>query len=428
MRTYARGHLLQAALDDAFDEVGSGHSRCVLNQYPGRVITVDIVYSCVGIVSNKLTLFFKYMKTILHCIDTTGPGGAETVFIDLATRLPAEKYRAVVLIRGKGWVYEELCRRGVKPLLMETKGSFNWRYLAGLAGLIRREGVDLIQSHLLGSNVYCSLAGLLTRKPVVATFHGAVDIGQNERFKGLKFGAINKGAGCIVAVSNNLRSDIISRTPLHGAHATVIYNGIDTQDFQRQKSSALRRRFGWADNDIIVGSLGNIRSAKGYDSLLQAASMLHHHMPPVRFVIAGQGKPGGLYEKLLRMREELGLQECVQFVGFVDDPADFLSNLDLFLLSSTSEGFSIATIQAMASNLPVIVTRSGGPEEIVTHGENGWMVPAGNPEVLAKAVETLVDDPVLRATLAGRGRSHAVDNFDINAMLNAYSQVYDGIL
>ena len=47
------------------------------------------------------------MKTILHCIDTTGPGGAETVFIDLATRLPAEKYRAVVVIRGKGWVNEE---------------------------------------------------------------------------------------------------------------------------------------------------------------------------------------------------------------------------------------------------------------------------------------------------------------------------------
>ncbi len=72
------------------------------------------------------------MKTILHTIDTTGPGGAETLFIDLVTRLPGEKYRSVVVIRGKGWVYEELSRRGVDPILLDAKGSFNWRYLAGL--------------------------------------------------------------------------------------------------------------------------------------------------------------------------------------------------------------------------------------------------------------------------------------------------------
>jgi len=102
------------------------------------------------------------MKTILHSIDTTGPGGAETVFIELATRLPADKYRSVVVIRGKGWVYEELCRRGITPVLLDTRGSFNLRYLMGLRKIIRDEGVDLIQAHLLGTSVYCSLAGLLT--------------------------------------------------------------------------------------------------------------------------------------------------------------------------------------------------------------------------------------------------------------------------
>ena len=96
---------------------------------------------------------------------------------------------------------------------MDASGSFNWRYLQGLAALIRRENVDLIQSHLLGSNVYCSLAGLLTRKPVVATFHGAVDIGENERLKGLKFGAINLGARCIIAVSDSLRENIVPGIP-----------------------------------------------------------------------------------------------------------------------------------------------------------------------------------------------------------------------
>ena len=152
------------------------------------------------------------MKTILHTIDTTGPGGAETIFIDLASRLPKEKYRSVVVIRGKGWVYEELCRRGIEPLFMDAKGSFNWRYLADLVSLIRQEGVDVIQSHLLGSNVYCSLAGLITRKPVVATFHGAVDFGGKERLKGVKYSTINAGANSIVAVSGSLRQEILDHT------------------------------------------------------------------------------------------------------------------------------------------------------------------------------------------------------------------------
>ena len=156
--------------------------------------------------------------------------------------------------------------------------------------------------------------------------------------------------------------------------------------------------------------------------------MLRHRLPSARFVIAGQGNQGGLYGKLRRMREELGLKETVQFIGFVADPAGFLSNLDLFLLSSISEGFSISTIQAMAANLPVIVTRSGGPEEIVTHGINGWTVSAGSPVAIAEAVVKLAGDPDLCTTLAEEGRRHAVTNFDIKSMLLAYSNVYDDIL
>ena len=122
-----------------------------------------------------------------------------------------------------------------------------------------------------------------------------------------------------------------------------------------------------------------------------------------------------------------GLQETVQFLGFVEDPADFLSGLDLFLLSSLTEGFSIATIQAMAANLPVIVNRSGGPEEIVTHGVNGWMVPAGNPGAIAEALKYLVGNPALRAMLAAAGRQHVVENFDLSTILDAYGRVYNAL-
>ena len=366
------------------------------------------------------------MLTILHTIDTTGPGGAETVFIELATRLPRDKYRAIVVIRGKGWVYEELYRRGVEPILLDAKGSFNWRYLLKLREIIRRENVDLIQSHLLGANVYSAMAGMMTRIPVIATFHGAVDINTKERFMGLKFGAINFGTKAVVAVSESLRQDLLQRTPLSASKLRIIYNGVPCQAFSLKKTNTLRERFGWGPEVTLVGSLGNIRSAKGYDLLLRAAALLKSHSRPFRFVIAGQGK-AGLEDELLKLRDELGLTDTVQFLGFNDDPAAFLANLDIFLLSSVSEGFSIATIQAMAAGLPVLVTKSGGPQEIVSHGETGWMVEANNPTAIADGLSLLASDNELASRLAAQGKAHATDTFDLSTMLHAYQNLYESV-
>lgn len=369
----------------------------------------------------------ELMKTILHIIDTTGPGGAETVFIDLATNLPKDKFRSIIVIRGKGWVYDELCRHNMHPIILDAKGSFNWRYLKSLAALIRQENVDLIQSHLLGSNVYSALAGLITRKPVIATFHGAVDIGEKERLKNLKFAAINMGTRSIVAVSDNLKKNIINRTPLRSNKVSIIYNGINTSVFMRPTSDRIRNIMGWNEDDIIVGSLGNIRSAKAYDVLLQSAALLKGHSLNFRFVIAGQGK-GRLFDDLLKLKNRLELDDMVHFLGFNDDPAEFLSNLDLFLLSSSSEGFSIATIQAMASGLPVIATRSGGPQEIITNGLNGCLVDPGDPQLIAEAIDKLATDPALNQQLAKKGQEHAINTFDIKNMIAAYEKIYETYL
>jgi len=367
------------------------------------------------------------MKTILHTIDTNEPGGAETVFIDLATNLPKEQYRSIVVISGKGWLYDELRNRGIEPVLANTRGSFNWRFFKDLVTLIRRENVDLIQSHLFGSNVYCSLAGLLLRVPVVATFHGAVDIEMDERFLKLKTGAVNLGANRIIAVSKYLRDNIVNRTKLKGNKIRVIYNGIKTSAFQRPHSSCLRKRFGWADNDVIVGCLGNIHQAKGYDVLLHAAATLKQRSFTYRIVIAGHEKKS-LYADLLNLRARLELEDSVQFIGFYDDPADFLANIDLFLLPSISEGFSIATIQAMAAELPVIATRSGGPEEIITHDVDGWMIEPGKSEAIVEAVEKLARDRALKKRLAVSGRKHAIESFNLDAMLKAYEKLYCELL
>lgn len=367
------------------------------------------------------------MNTILHVIDTTGPGGAETVFIDLVSQLPADRYRSVVVIRGKGWVYEELKRRGVKPYIIDAKGSFNWRYLNSLYRIIRRERVDLVQSHLLGSNVYSAIAALLSRVPVVATFHGAVDIAQQERLKWLKFMLIRVGTSKVVAVTDSLRDELLERTRLRSGQIEVINNGIETEKFRLPRSHRLRDENGWPDDAYVIGSLGNIRPAKGYDILLQAAAKLLQKSSNYRFVIAGQGK-GELYEDLLSLRESLGLEDVVHFLGFVDEPAEFLANIDIFLSSSISEGLPLSAIQAMVAGLPVVATRCGGYQKLIKDGENGCLVDVGDPDALVSGIENVASDKGLQKKLSDNARSYAMSRFDIGAMLQEYEHLYCRIL
>jgi len=364
------------------------------------------------------------LKTVLHVIDTTGPGGAETVFIELASRLDAARYRSIALIRGPGWVEASLQARGIPIFTLDCKGSFNVRYLRELITLIRRERVDVIQSHLLGSNVYCALAGLLTGRRVVATFHGGVDIHTTERFLAAKLGLIRFGARYVVSVSNALTQELLQRASMPRNKIRVIYNGIDTAAFQQAKNTQLRDQFALPADSTVIGALGNIRPAKDYPNLLDAIAQIADEFPQLQVTIAGEGS-GRLMQSLLEQRRTLGLDARVHFVGFVSDPAHYLGNLDFFVLSSNSEGFSIATIQAMATGLPVIATRSGGPEEIITDGIDGLLVAKSASNALADGLRRALRDARLRHDIAANAANTVRKRFDIAQMVNGYCALYE---
>ena len=140
-------------------------------------------------------------------------------------------------------------------------------------------------------------------------------------------------------------------------------------------------------------------------------------------MIAGQSN-SSLTDELLALRKELGLEDKVQFLGFLDDAAGFLSNLDLFLSSSVSEGLPLSAIQAMVAKLPIIATRCGGYNGLITDRENGCLVDVGSPQAIADAIEMVAADPGLQSKLSEKARKHAIETYDIQVMLKAYEQVY----
>lgn len=375
------------------------------------------------------------MPTVLHLINTAGPGGAETVFRDLVDGLPARGWKSFAVVPEFDWLTEQLVARGHEPIIEVCRGRFDLAaHLWRLARLVRRNSIDVIHSHLWGPSVEASLLGAITGIPVVCTIHGRGDLSPEERMRGLKFRILNKGASRVVFVSESLRRFFLEQGPLHPERTTVISNGIDTSlhiaggTGEGATARGARAAFGVpAGERFVVGAVGNLRPVKRYDVFLRAAALLKERSPDYFFVIVGQ-TPRELHAELLSLRDELGLQGHVHFTGFRNDVERAFTALDLFTITSDSEGFSIATVQAMASELPIVATRCGGPEEILEDGRTGVLVDTGSPEQLAEAIDRLRHDPEAHAALGRAARVDAEIRFSLEAQVQSYERLYETVI
>jgi glycosyltransferase involved in cell wall biosynthesis len=361
------------------------------------------------------------MITVLSIIDTGGPGGAETVFAQTATRLDPTRFRSVAVVGGAGWLAGRLAELGLEPHVVPAKGSFNVRYLAALRKLARQNRANVIVAHLYGSAVYASLLGSVLSIPVISVLHGQTDVSSDGRLAGLKRAAVRWGSRKVVFVSERLKCDLAPQLRMPEGHCAVIPNGVDISAFRPCRDRSIREGLGLADEIFLVGSIGNVRTPKAYDVLLEAARIVLSGSRRFHFVIAGDCT-GRLGDELLQLRRTLGLDEHVTFLGLRPDVARVLNNLDVFVLSSTTEGFSIACIEAMACGVPVIATRSGGPEEILGGGA-GVLVPTRDPGAIARAIEQVTSSRNLAADLTAAAMKRVHEEYSLARMISRYERL-----
>lgn len=360
--------------------------------------------------------------SMLHIIDTTGPGGAETIFTQLAAHSRTEGFRPIAIIRGPGWVQQELERLAIETHIIDCKGSFNLKFLRALIKIIRTQQVQLIQSHLLGSAVYAGLAGLLTRTPVYSTFHGLVDVSPKERFRWAKFLIIQLASTQVIAVTDQLREMLMSISTVSAEKVKVIPNGIDVEHYSQERSNALRLKLDLPSDALLIGCLGNVRKAKNYNLAIETLAAVRKAGTDARLLIAGDDK-NALAERHREYARELGMTDYVIWLGFWRDAKGFLNGIDVFLLSSSSEGQPLAVTQAMATETPIVATRCG-VEELLSHQETALLAPVGDATQLAAHINELTDNAQLRTTLTSAARREAREHHSLDAMINTYDTMY----
>jgi len=229
----------------------------------------------------------------------------------------------------------------------------------------------------------------------------------------------------VIAVSNFIREGAI-RCGLPQSMIEVIPDGIELPPELPSKESHARARARWGAGagEFLVGHLGAFTHEKGQEVALQAFQLLREGLPHARLLLAGDGPT---FHQIEIIKRSSALGERVYFCGALQDPAEFFSALDLFVMPSKSEGLGSSALIAMSYGLPVIASRVGGLPEVVEEGRTGWLIEPGSPAMLAQAIMAAAADRALLQQRGLKGRERA-RLFTVDIMVQRTEALYRRLL
>ncbi len=275
----------------------------------------------------------------------------------------------------------------------------------------RNNNVELISAHLAKDYPVAAAAALIAGIPYVITRHVLFRMNRLQR-------SLLRNAKFVIAPSNAVAESLRRQRLFPSEKIVTIRLGLDIDRFPE--------RVGSRHKGFCVGSIGNLDPVKGFDVLIQAASLVSKTIPDAKFKIVGEDRSrDGRNERELRdLIRRLTLENTVELTGWSDNVAEMLSGFDIFVSSSRSESFGVVIAEAMLSGVPVVASETEGAREIIADPSLGQLVPIGSAEALADAIVDLLNNPAKRQLLAVSGREYARENFSLERMVDETEALY----
>lgn len=355
--------------------------------------------------------------SILHLIETGGPGGAEQMLLRLAEEYRRRGLSQVVCLRKDGWLAAEVRQRGFPLEIIPLRGLPDPIWLWQLRRLVKVHNVSAVHAHEFAMNVRGALLSKWLGINSVATVHGKGYFG-DKLVRRLAYRVASRLTN-IVAVSDDIRNHLINKVGMLPGLVSVIANGVDTAHFRFniENRRKLRAQYGVQDDQLLLGTVGSYYPVKGHCYLIDAMQKLLNINNGIKLVMAGQGP---LDKELQIQIHEKCLGTNVQLVGYVEDTSGFLSALDIFVMPSLSEGQPLALLEAAANGRCIVATNVGGIPEIISDHQSGILVSPADSEALANVLAKLICEPELRRNLGNAAMSMVNDNWSIQQSADRY--------
>lgn len=353
-------------------------------------------------------------------------GGAERIVQLLLNQLDRSRYSPTLILLEDKVEYEIPPDITVKCLHKRTPVGF-FRLIYKLAKIIRQEEPYSVISFLTYPNIVLLLAKLLIRYKgrVFVSEHSNPDVSISNQNRPLLFHFLVRKlyplSNCVISVSKGAAQELNEDFSIPKEKIRVIHNSVDIQKV-KTKAEELPDCKWYQNTDMpIIIAVGRLIKAKAYPDLLRAFATVRQKFP-CRLVILGEGQE---QQALNKLSAHLDISNDVAFLRFQENPFAYMAHSNIFALSSHWEGFGNVIIEAMACGVPVISTNCPyGPNEIITDGLNGLLVPVGDTDAMAEAILKLLKDERLRRRLAEAGKRRTED-FKVEKMVAEYEKVFE---
>ena len=369
-----------------------------------------------------------------HVITRLELGGAQQNTLHCVATHDRERFD-VGLLAGAGGMLDDRAREiqdarvDLVPWLVHPVSPIaDLRAIPRLRRWFRARGTTVVHTHSSKAGILGRIAARLARVPVIVhTVHGwsfndTQPVALRAAYTLLERIAA-RWTDRLIVVSSLNRDKGLARGIGDPDRYRTIHSGIHADDFRRPRGvrETVRASLGFGREDIVVGTVGNLKPQKGPLDLIAAAATVLAHDPRFRFMVIGDGPLRGQVEERVRT---LGIGDRVRLLGWRDDVGDLLQAMDVFLLTSRFEGLPRSVLQAMAAGVPVVATAVDGTPEVVLDGETGLLVPPAEPEAAAHAVLRVGTDAALADRLREAASRLMTAEFDLDRMVRDLEAEY----
>lgn len=351
------------------------------------------------------------MKKILRLTTLLDFGGQEKQYLSFTENPQFLKHQYVFSAIGYGGSAEKMLkRRGFEVHVLNRNFAIrNLSNIWAVYQLIRRVRPDIVHTAAAEANFHGIIAAKLAGvKTIIGEEIGIPNhIGIAKRI----FRWVYQLADKVIGVSASVKNHLVATGEIPEDKGAVIYNPVSVPKVFPKFEN---KRF----NIVYVGRLEKVKNVA---TLIKAFAELSDEN--IELTLVGDGREREHLENLV---EELQLSGKVNFIGFSNEPSQYLCNADLFVLPSYSEGFGIAAVEAMFLKVPVLATKIGGIPEFITDGENGWLFNPNDMEELKNKLEVIIKSGHLKA-VGLQGYESAVNTFTVENYVRNLETFYSEI-
>lgn len=366
------------------------------------------------------------MIRVLQVIDGLRIGGAETVLLGLLQLTDHDRFPTYVASVGPtDPEFAERIRALSRGLFVVTgRGLWDPRPVLALASIIRRERIDLVQTHLAGADVEGGFAARLTGRPAVSVLHSVAEdrASYNRPRHILADFATRHFAERLVAVSEVVKESHVTELGVAPDRFSVLPNAPVGAYLLGERFDRMEKRRELSVGDSLVISVASrLDRPKDHETFLRSLPAVVDAHPGVRVFILGDGP---LRDHLVGVCADLDLGDNVVFTGARLDAVEIIAASDVFCHPTLYEGFGLALAEAMALAVAVVATGVSGVVELVDDGRTGLLVPPQDPVALARALNQLLADPGRRRLLGRRAQESIRSRFDPDDWIEAVERIY----